>query len=179
MKYLWYQFNNFYSSTECKDILSFANSNLTKEYVDVPGSGKNVETSIFSIDPSNLIFEKLFRTVTECNESNFGLKLFDRYPNRGNLNVYSGNANNYEYHMDATSPGDMKDLKLTAILNISQESYQGGSFEMFTGKHEEINSVSIPGNLLIFPSFLYHRVNPVVTGVRITASFWFYGPNWK
>jgi PKHD-type hydroxylase len=36
-----------------------------------------------------------------------------------------------------------------------------------------------PGSLLVFPSYIQHRVTPVTKGERVTISRWLSGPNFK
>jgi PKHD-type hydroxylase len=72
------------------------------------------------------------------------------------------------------------DIKLTAILNISTEAYEGGDFELIVTSLD--SPVTIPkekGKLIIFPSFLFHRVTPVTRGVRKSLVSWIYGPKFK
>jgi len=68
------------------------------------------------------------------------------------------------------------DFKLTAILNISEEPFKGGEFDLFVNGEMNIPSIDKPGSLLVFPTFTMHRVRPVTQGVRKTASMWLSGP---
>ena len=68
------------------------------------------------------------------------------------------------------------DLKLTCILNLSEEPYEGGSFFKINEK-EEIKFDSGMG--LIFNSLIAHKVTPVTKGERITLTYWGEGPPWR
>lgn len=80
----------------------------------------------------------------------------------------------YDWHMDMDPflPIDGKHRKVTAVLMLSnRDSYQGGDFELRTG------CISMQqGDMLIFPSFMEHRVTPVVSGVRRSIVCWATGP---
>jgi PKHD-type hydroxylase len=96
-----------------------------------------------------------------------------------NHNVYlDSEQGQYEWHKDF-SLDRMYDLKLTVIANISTTPYEGGKFELFVNEPLHIKEMDIPGSVLIFPSFLNHRVNPVTQGTRETISFWVPGPHFK
>jgi len=116
--------------------------------------------------------------IFATNTREFGLDLyqFTDY-DTVNFNKYSSTNNGeYAWHKDSSDVSALYDLKLTAVLNISSEPYEGGEFEMFLEEPTRIPEIDIPGNLLIFPSWLYHRVKPVTKGTRETISFWISGP---
>ena len=53
---------------------------------------------------------------------------------------------------------------------------------VFDFEFDEINTnadFKKKGTLLIFPSYLRHRVLPVTSGVRRSLVAWFWGPKWK
>ena len=73
--------------------------------------------------------------------------------------------------------------KLTAIIQLSDEKdYQGGDFEF--GITNESGDDLVKGNknkgcLLIFPSFLSHRVAPITNGFRYSIITWAEGNTFK
>ena len=72
-------------------------------------------------------------------------------------------------------------LSCTLLLNDSSE-YTGGKFQIdFRSHREKENIVQVQelvneGDLLIFPSYLWHRVTPVTKGVRKSLVAWVIGP---
>lgn len=99
-----------------------------------------------------------------------------------NYNQYSSErSGEYDWHCDRnlTSAEKMFDLKLTAILNLSSEPYEGGKFELFLNGPKHIQGLDSPGSILIFPSFIPHRVTPVTAGTRKTVSLWIPGPAFR
>jgi PKHD-type hydroxylase len=178
MLHNWYFFKNVYSKEECACILDTAKQNINAKYVDRYNSNdvKNlkvdlVETEIFKDKLNNF-----FNFTNQVNEEIFGFKLFSYKPRTININTYT-EKQEYSFHTDSIV--GMSDIKLTAILNLSTDSFTGGEFEVFVGNVQRIIEIDEPGSMLIFPSFLYHRVKPVLSGERITMSCWFMGPNWK
>ena len=67
-------------------------------------------------------------------------------------------------------------MKLTCLLNLSEESYEGGEFKLI-GVNEKIKFDS--GEGLIVNSLMAHKVTPVTKGERITLTYWGVGPSWR
>jgi len=122
------------------------------------------------------IWENWMATNQEC----FGFDLYGALMEHNtyvHYNVYdSSNKGEYEEHIDAT-PAGASDIKLTAMVNISEEPYEGGKFCMFTdGKMRGIDGFDGLGSSIIFKSWIPHKVTPVTKGVRKTLSVWLHGP---
>lgn len=100
----------------------------------------------------------------------------------GNENIqYAeyGPDQHYDWHMDTFLLSEqMTDRKVTVVCLLSDtEDFTGGAFEI---RHEgEYTAPLVKGSLIAFPSFLYHRVTPVITGTRKTATMWLNGPKLK
>lgn len=176
MKYSWYYMGNLYTPDECKELYEFAIANKSKQYADRPASGKNVNVDIVDTDIIYDKMRKFFNNVNLINQEYFGFELHGN-PYSVNINTYSP-GQEYPYHKDALDQ-TVSDVKLTAILNVSYEPYVGGDLEVFETRDVIIEPLRATGSLLVFPSFLYHRVLPVVSGTRKTLSAWFTGPHWR
>jgi PKHD-type hydroxylase len=116
-------------------------------------------------------------TIHHANHKYFGL---DLYKMTGfecvNYNKYSEtDSGEYGWHSDGHNE-EIFDLKLTAIINISTEPYEGGKLELFLGGAQHVERFDAPGSCIIFPSFTQHRVTPVTKGTRKTLSLWMRGP---
>lgn len=93
------------------------------------------------------------------------------------------NQGYYDWHVDVLknppNPSSMR--KLTAVLQLTDpDAYTGGELELKLPFGEEV--VTVPkgkGTIVVFPSFLYHRVTPVTSGSRSTAVAWFVGPAFR
>ena len=66
--------------------------------------------------------------------------------------------------------------KLTAIIQLSEETdYEGGDFEFGITNTEGTGLITgnrTKGCLLVFPSFLSHRVTPITKGTRYSIITW-------
>lgn len=182
MKYTYNIIEGFHSPQECKAILEHLENNVTNRVSDFPAKGA-VKTSTVSYCFYGAVgnaLEKIKHIAIECNRTMFGFDLHE-ISNFESISLNKYNASNqgeYGWHNDGAM-GEMWDAKLTALLNISQEPYEGGQFELFLNEPTEMTQFNKPGSLIIFPSFLFHRVLPVTKGERITVSQFFLGPNFR
>ncbi len=123
--------------------------------------------------------DRFFDCVEEANHGSFGVELFSKVPTSLNYNIYDI-GQYYGCHKDSNPLGSASDIKLTAILNLSAQKFIGGEFVLYFGERTiEISELSNAGSIIVFPSFFYHEVRPVLRGRRETISAWFVGPNWK
>ena len=145
---------------------------------DNPAVGKNLDCKVIDLTPEIESDLSTFLKFTRwTNENLFGFKVHD-LPLSVNWNTY-GVGNEYPYHVDFTDMGSACDIKLTAIVDLSHEAYDGGEFEFFWMGQEFLIKEFGPGTVLVFPSFIHHRVRPVKSGVRKSLSMWLTGPNWR
>lgn len=79
----------------------------------------------------------------------------------------------YDFHEDASDHEEgMRKLSLVVFLS-NPKNYSGGKFEFRNSGTPETNK---QGSILVFPSFLMHRVTPVTEGTRYSLVNWFTGP---
>lgn len=86
----------------------------------------------------------------------------------------------YDWHIDVNWDGDqLRDRKLSVTVQLSDPSeYEGGGFEFAECQTPDVSS-RLKGTVLVFPSYLQHRVLPVTSGTRKSLVAWFEGPRWK
>ena len=88
----------------------------------------------------------------------------------------------YVSHIDTLAPnesGVQRKITAVTLLNDSTE-FEGGDLELMTASGEWVNGLlKNAGDMVIFPSFLLHRVTPVTSGVRYTAVTWAVGPAFR
>ncbi len=82
---------------------------------------------------------------------------------------YSDTKDKYDWHLDIGN-FETSLRKITASIQLSnQDDYEGGNLELSmtenTGKGTAVGSRE-QGTLVLFPSFVGHRVLPVTKGVR-------------
>ena len=132
----------------------------------------------FFVVPCLPLMELIHPWLYQCQQANresFGYNIWwDFHLDTLNYNVYGTNGE-YDWHMDSTVEKAF-DTKLTCLLNLSEEPFEGGGFYAINLK-EEIKFDSGMG--LIINSLIAHKVTPVIKGERITLTYWAHGPSWK
>ena len=86
----------------------------------------------------------------------------------------------YDWHHDINwNENGPYDRKLSLTIQLSDPSeYEGGFFE-FMEVEQPPEVYRTKGTILIFPSYLQHRVTPVTRGIRRSLVAWFHGPRWS
>ena len=87
-----------------------------------------------------------------------------------------GIGGHYNWHMDSKVPvnNEQRKLSISILLN---DDFEGGGLEIESNKDE--NVLKYQGDIVVFPSFLQHRVLPVTDGTRYAAVSWAYGPTFR
>jgi predicted 2-oxoglutarate/Fe(II)-dependent dioxygenase YbiX len=181
MKYDYFFIQGLYTEDECRELRERIESLPDYGFPDAPAEGvvktANVKCFMYG-DVSNLL-NKMRHRVLDINKHCFGLDLFETSEYEVlHYNSYSPESNGeYGWHKDGCK-NESHDVKLTALINLSEE-YQGGKFELFLNGPLEIPEFQKTGSFLLFPSWITHRVTPVTAGKRITLSQFYAGPNFK
>lgn len=86
----------------------------------------------------------------------------------------------YDWHKD-TFDRDYnifyEQRKLSISIQLSDESeYEGGDLELYHPE-EPKKAPKQKGTVILFPSFMYHRVTPVTKGRRLSLVSWINGPD--
>lgn len=182
MKYDYFFMSNLYSFKECQELEKKIKNRLDPNIPDLKADNvvKTAVVGSFALGDLRADLAKFLNNIVAVNRSNFGFDIFETCDLEYiNFNQYIDVDNGqYSWHSDKVLHQPY-DIKLTAILNISTESYEGGNFEIFLNGPTKIPELDSPGSLLIFPSFLQHRVTPVTNGKRTTISRWVNGPTLK
>ena len=125
----------------------------------------------------NLIMPFIDYSFT-VNNQHYGFDLFQLTATKIlNYNTYDV-GEEYTWHIDADMNSPISDIKLTCLLNLSEEKYQGGDLYLFRNKEVKVEKFS-PGSAVVFPSFLDHRVDKIISGKRATLAIWMHGPKFR
>ena len=143
-----------------------------------PGGGTDTKKRVTTISwipfkEMGHMYVDLNNFIQKANENHFGFgdiritenAQFTEYPEGGF----------YDWHMDcdvnmAHEP-PVRKISMTLLLNDPSE-FEGGHLELMApGKFAELKQ----GHAICFASFLNHRVQPVIKGVRQSLVVWFGG----
>jgi PKHD-type hydroxylase len=172
--------DRFLTEEENKKILDFC-SGLTLEQ---GRAGKVLESdlrksnvSFFKRDKSSeWIFEKINLLVRESNFYfyNFNITGYNFIQYAEYDSRYFGR---YDWHMDMSLKKERttteRKLSVSILLNEPEIDFEGGEFEIT----DSFNTNLKKNSAIIFPSFLYHRVNTVTKGIRKSLVVWAEGPS--
>jgi len=88
----------------------------------------------------------------------------------------AGGDGHYDWHVDI-GPGPYSLRKLSMSVQLSDPAdYDGGELEFMASAESGIRT---RGSLIVFPSFLQHRVTPVTRGIRASMVSWIAGPPYR
>ena len=178
----YYWFQNGFSSDEVDKIV---NDSLEYEFqtatiVDEENTDKFRKSSIkwLPFDAKwEWVIDKIMNQVVEANNSiwKFDLKtIIDNIQ----YTEYDGNGGHYDWHMDI-GPGQIANRKISVVVQLSDpDEYVGGDLQIMNSS----NYSTVPrgkGNVVIFPSFLLHRVVPLTSGNRKSLVLWVGGDHYK
>ena len=150
------------------------------EKEELSSVARNVsKTGDFFHIPCPPLMELLRPWLYQCQYTNreiFGYDIYwDFHLESFNYNVYGENGE-YGWHIDANPTQTPIDTKLTCLLNLSEETYEGGEFYLINYE-DKIKFDSGMG--IVFNSLIAHKITPVTQGERITLTYWGKGPAWK
>jgi len=150
-------------------------NDIIKGSFGIPGVTKqddNIRNSdILSIDSLHWFSGSIFNIALASNSFsgwNFNINM----PEPTQIAFY-GKDQHYTWHEDSTLLIKNNNVrKITTICMLSDLSeFEGGKLEF-----ENIGEVTLEqGDVICFPSFSKHRVTPVTSGLRKTATLWVSG----
>ena len=87
----------------------------------------------------------------------------------------------YNWHEDWDPMEIRKDgmiRKLSVVILLSDPSeFKGGEFQFQNSYAPETTIKMSKGSILVFPSYITHRVTPITSGTRYSAANWILGKN--
>ena len=177
----FYLFNKAFSLEEIMWI-----ENLSKLYDYTEGktigeSNNSIRKSkvkwIHHSDQSNWLYEKIVNMVQEANNA---LWKFDLRSIIDSIQYteYEEDGGHYDWHMDI-GPKSINHRKISVVVQLSEaESYEGGELVLWNSNVPSVIEKGI-GNVIVFPSFLMHKVTPMVKGNRKSLVLWLGGGSYK
>ena len=94
----------------------------------------------------------------------------------------------YHWHQDSHNQmidGNIRKLSVTVSLEDG-DAYEGGNLEFDLRNRDDSKShilsateARAKGSIIVFPSFVWHRVTPITKGTRYSLVIWSVGPPFK
>ncbi len=119
------------------------------------------------------IFDKLEYALMRLNEG-YGFKLLGFYEGFQVATYQPGG--HYDWHMDlGKRSSSTRKLSMTVQLSDAGD-YEGGELEF---RATDELAPTEQGYMIVFPSFLLHRVRPLTRGKRVSLVSWISGPPFR
>ena len=186
-KYLYYTWPDFFNKEEVEQICEFIENNYIGNE-DPRNAAQNRQGSYKQISNVKLIdyetveplISRLIKQVFQVANLEFGLDTFGPHPAEHLLyNIYqSKDKDYYNWHID-NSNSPTYDVKLTLLVNLSTEPYEGGEFQTYIYSETSHPDFDKPGSAIMFKSHLNHRVLPVTSGTRKSLTMFIHGPRFR
>ena len=187
----YYWFEKGFSNVEIRNVLRISklydfkealvqseieNNDGEKEETSIRTS--NIKWLIPEADKTEWMYEKIMQQVLEAN---FNLWKFDLASIKDAIQYteYNGEEQGgYDWHLDV-GPHPLNHRKISITVQLSDpDDYEGGDFEIWTHSGKVI-APRQKGAVVLFPSYLLHRVTPVTKGVRKSLVLWVGGTTFR
>lgn len=130
-----------------------------------------------TVSPGNPVVEKIREVAKTSNEKHFKINI-SKYSSETHFVQYNSGGV-FEKHSDTLWPADVIGLnrrpirKLTAIALLN-EDFTGGKLALWY-TNERYSFKFNAGDVLVFPSYVNHKVDPIENGTRYSLVSWSYG----
>lgn len=179
----WYWFRNGFSAEEIEKIEEYANSlprlkGNVGESTAEESERKSVVRWFYRNPETEWLYAKLISMANEANEVAWQ---FDMYSSDEAIQYteYHDDGGHYDFHLDMSAGHLLNQRKISMTVQLSDATeYDGGNFEIMRGRAPE----ELPkekGTVLVFPSYILHRVTPVTRGTRKSLVLWLGGGSFK
>ena len=170
---------------ECERLRKLGEAQGFMEFAqrDINGQGPAIEPDRLSVDRHILpidgetvaLAERVMGVCTDANEFWWGFDL----SHIEELNVLRyREGHEYFTHVDLAPRRPL--LKLSVVVLLSNpDEFTGGRFEVMAGSEVFWDVPLQQGSVLVFPSFLPHRVTKVESGERWSLATWVEGPRFR
>lgn len=133
------------------------------------------------------LYDKINNLVGYYNDTLFGFDLtgydyfqYAEYDVTGKHNFHMDIAMNTPEPITYRINEHLRKLTIVLMLNQQGVDFEGGDFQVNLSEERLPVTVNMDkGNVLILPSFLLHRVTPVIRGLRKTLVTWVIGPKFR
>ena len=168
-------FDNFLSKEECEQLLASYANNMKIAGVGKGNVSKNIRSAkAVTIKKTEPIVSKVIDFCLEKNQDNWNFDIDDI---RGFQLIRYDEGDHYDWHLDLGLNSNHRKISISVQLSDESE-YEGGELLLKTGQ----NTINVPktkGCVVLFPSYILHKVTPVVKGVRRSLVIWISGPSFK
>lgn len=183
----YYWFDQGFSTEELELIYKSVGSLPFKEATIIGDTNleetKKIRSSSLKWIPKNpewqWLYDKLMSMATEANNALWQFDLISAPELIQYTEYYDTVEGHYDWHQDiGPGPASLRKVSITVQLSDSID-YEGGDLELWQGGSSVIGAPRGGGVVVIFPSYLMHRVTRVTKGTRRSFVLWVGGQHYK
>lgn len=174
----------YFNETELDLLNKLYNDSANKRGAEVSDQGivqpDLRKSTVAFLEPNSeearAVIQKLGQLAIQINAQRYKFELLGFYEP---LQIAEyGNGDFFDWHSDF-SAGSASTRKLSLSIQLSDpEKYEGGNLQ-FQINTNHVNAPRTKGTVIIFPSFVLHRVTPIIRGSRRSLVGWVTGMPFK
>jgi PKHD-type hydroxylase len=179
----FYVFQQVFTDSEIEHIIELGNQLYLREG-KVNGGRNDLNTTVrkseigffeFNED-TKWIFDRIAEHVIIANEELWNFDLIG-FGDGIQFTKYHGDGGHYDWHADIGET--VPHRKISVVIQLSDETdYEGGNLQFNIGPAFP-HAPKTKGTMVVFPTYMLHRVTPVVDGLRMSLVSWISGPNFR
>ena len=145
---------------------------------DNPDDFRKSKVSFLDFNISNKwIFDKIASLANQINSERYYFDLVGIYESLQLAEYSEGDF--FDWHLDFGN-GFSSKRKLSLSIQLSNsDEYEGGDLQFLLGGNKTENAPREKGTVIVFPSFILHRVTPITKGVRKSIVGWISGKPYR
>ena len=123
------------------------------------------------------VYNRLQTAIERANSTFWNFNLYSM-PEHIQYTEYYAGGGHYDWHMDI-GPQELSTRKVSITVQLSHpDEYKGGDLELFRSPNPE-KAPRGYGSVVVFPSYMMHRVTKVTEGARKSLVLWVGGESYK
>lgn len=176
----YYTLSSIASEAFCNKLIEeYSKPEVKKELPYIGGGTQNIDLDIRNVQRLELpLYSGIGATLTAVglNTNNNIWKYAITHSNQAEFLMYDINGK-YETHIDTFHRHSDDVRKLTVLIFLNND-FEGGKFYI-QNSHQRTYPQQNKGDVVVFPSFVPHGVEPVTKGIRYSVVTWMVGPYFK
>ena len=169
-----------FTAEECERIIALAEQTTPGRLLGQGDEQKyrNCDVSWLEMEPPahHWVYQRALDVARQANQDLYNLDIVG-FTERFQIITYK-TGDHIDWHIDI-GPRGQSMRKLSMVIQLSDPAtYEGGDFEIFAFYQAD----RLPrerGAVLVFPSYLLHRVTEVTAGERKSVVCWVGGPHYR
>ena len=133
--------------------------------------------NVYTGDDFVWLYKRLWTMIEEANRNLWNFNL-SHGRDAIQHTIYKEGGGHYDWHMDV-GHGMQRQRKVSLTVQLTDpEEYEGGELQLWRGQNS-LNAPRGKGTVVLFPSYMMHRVTEVTKGTRASLVLWVGGAPYR